>query len=83
MISFFLLLCLLNLSILMEIHSHKGDYPDLHVYKFASPFYSKCIAFTTTMPFANVLFSLRNYWHVNEYKIPSKLNFNVIKSMSG
>lgn len=33
----------------MEIRSHKGDYLDLHVFKFASPFYSKCIAFTIKM----------------------------------
>lgn len=67
----------------MEIRSHKGDYPDLHVFKFASPFYSKCIAFTIKMLFSNVLFSRKYYWHMNECRTVSKINFHVINSMSG
>lgn len=67
----------------MAIHSHKGEYPDLHVYKFASPFYSNCIAFTIKMLFSIILFSLKYYWHMNECRTASKLNFNMIKSVSG
>lgn len=53
----------------MEIHRHKGEYIDLHVSKFASPFYSKCIAFTLKELFSNILFSLKYYWHMNESKL--------------
>lgn len=67
----------------MAIHSHKGEYPDFHVYKFASPFYSKCIAFTIKILFSNILFSLKYYCHVNECKTASKLNFHVVKSVYG
>lgn len=52
MISF--CVCLSNLLILMAIHRHEVEYPDLHVYEFASPFYSKWIVLTIKTFLSNI-----------------------------